>query len=318
MSFSSEVKTELAAILNLQCCQKAELSALFHIGGAIEITSLGLAITFQTTNNAVMRKFVRLLKELYRIEVTLIDKKQTNLRKDDLYFARVSDKVETLLQDLSLMNKSASFFQDVDERLIRKECCKKAYLRGAFLAGGSINSPDTASYHLEIQTFSERQAEVIQKLGETFDLNVKIAANKRGFIAYMKEAERIADFLRVSGATNQLFAFEDSRIKRDFKNSINRVINCDIANEKKALDAAKVQLEHIAVVEAHMGERLSKSIKEAIFLRKTYPEATLIELQYVSKEHYPESITKSALNHRFRAIRDLAATIATESEEFHD
>jgi hypothetical protein len=198
------------------------------------------------------------------------------------------------------------FFQDVDEALIKKECCKKAYLRGAFLAGGSINSPETSSYHLEIQTFSQKQAEILQKLGNEFGLNAKVAQNKRGFIMYMKDAERISDFLRVTGATNQLFVYEDSRIKRDFLNSINRVINCDIANEKKAMDAANRQLKHIETIEALGNEEITKSLKEAIFLRKTYPEATLLELASISGTHFPEPISKSALNHRFRAIKDLA------------
>lgn len=306
MSFSTEVKTELANLKNLSCCNTAELSALFHVGGAIELSHKGLGISFQTTNNAVIRQTIRLIKELYHVEPTLISKKQVRLQKNDLFLIKIEDKVETILNSLSLINKNALFFQDVDEALIKKECCKKAYLRGAFLAGGSINSPDTSSYHLEIQTFSQKQAEILQKLGNEFGLNAKVAQNKRGFIMYMKDAERISDFLRVTGATNQLFVYEDSRIKRDFLNSINRVINCDIANEKKAMDAANRQLKHIETIEALGNEEITKSLKEAIFLRKTYPEATLLELASISGTHFPEPISKSALNHRFRAIKDLA------------
>lgn len=314
MSFATDVKTELASLKNLTCCNNAELSALLHVGGSVELSSKGLALTFQTTNNAVIRKVIRLIKELFHVELTLLSKQQVRLQKNDLFLIKIEDKVEKILNDLSLINKNALFFQDLDEAIVKKECCKKAYLRGAFLAGGSINSPETASYHLEIQTYSQKQAEVIQKIASEFGLNVKVAPNKRGFIAYMKEAERISDFLRVTGATNQLFVFEDSRIKRDFKNSINRVINCDIANEKKALDAANKQLKYIEIIEQKGTEEITKSLEEAIFLRKTYPEGTLLELASISGTHYPEPISKSALNHRFRALKDLAMTYLIREE----
>ncbi len=305
MSFSSEIKTELQSIKQAECCNRAELSALLHIGGSIEKNSQGLNLVFQSTNNAVIRRFMILLKSLYDIDLTLLKKQSQKLRKHDIFIVKISEKVDYLLTDLSLINESAIFFQDVDARIIEEECDKRAYLRGAFLATGSINSPETSAYHMEIQAFSEVQAEVIKDLANHFDLNARVTKNKRGYIAYMKEAEKIADFLRVIGASNSLFEFEDSRIKRDFKNSINRVINCDLANEKKALDAAIKQLEQIEIIEKYH-KNLSKSMTEAIFLRKTYQDATLIELSYASIEHFGKQISKSALNHRFRAIKDLA------------
>ncbi|XMB71497.1 DNA-binding protein WhiA [Mycoplasmatota bacterium WC30] len=312
MSFSTEIKTELQSLKQLDCCNKAELSALLHIGGSIEKNSLGLSLVFQTTNNAVVRRFMILLKSLYDIEITLIKKQTNKLRKHDIFILKIADKINYILSDLSLINESAIFFQDVEERIIENECCKKAYLRGAFLATGSINSPETSAYHLEIQAFSIVQANVLKDIANNFYLNAKVAKNKRGYIAYIKEAEKIADFLRVIGASNSLFDFEDSRIKRDFKNSINRVINCDIANEKKAMMAAINQLKHIEIVERRYKDNLSKSMSEAIFLRKKYPESSLLELSYASLEYYDKQISKSALNHRFRAIKDLANRILIE------
>jgi len=314
MSYTSEVKSELANIKNLSCCQKAELSAMLHISGSVELSSKGLLLAFQTTNNAVIRKFMKLVKERYKIEPELISKKQLNLQKNDLFIAHIEDKVDLIMNELSLMNKQALFFQDVNPDLIKKECCKRAYLRGAFLGGGSINSPETATYHLEIQTTSDKQAEVLKSIGEEFQLNAKVSKNKRGYIMYIKEAEKISDFLRVTGATNQLFEFEDSRIKRDFKNSINRVINCDIANERKALDAAAHQLKHIEIIEKKNASELPKSLKEVIELRKLYPDSTLNELSYAALEHYGYLISKSALNHRFRALKDLANTLLIDEE----
>lgn len=309
MSFSTEIKTELQSIKQTDCCNTAELSALLHIGGSIEMNSQGLSLVFQTTNNAVIRRFMILLKALYNIDLTLIKKHTKKLRKHDIFIVKISEKLDNLLSDLSLINEVGVFFQEVDESIIDKECCKRAYLRGAFLATGSVNSPDTSAYHLEIQAFSEVQANVVKEIANYFSLNAKVTKNKRGFIAYIKEAEKIADFLRVIGANNSLFEFEDSRIKRDFKNSINRVINCDIANEKKALDAANKQLGYIKIIEDKHHDNISKSMAEAIFLRKKYTEATLLELSYASLEHYDKQISKSALNHRFRAIKDLANKI---------
>ncbi|XFA98453.1 DNA-binding protein WhiA [Candidatus Izemoplasma sp. B36] len=312
MSFSKTIKTELQSIKQLDCCNKAELSALLHISGSIEMNSSGLNLVFTSTNNAVVRRFVSIAKSLYDINLTIMKKEIKRLGKHDQFIVKINDKANFLLRDLSLINDNAVFFQDVDEALIEKECCKKAYLRGAFLATGSINSPETSAYHLEIQAFSEVQANVIKEIANYFNLNTKVAKNKRGYIAYIKEAERIADFLRVVGASNSLFEFEDSRIKRDFKNSINRVINCDIANERKALDAAKRQLEHIEIIEKKYKKNISKGMEEAIFLRKKYPDSTLLELSYASLEHYDKQISKSALNHRFRSIKDLANKIQIE------
>ena len=312
MSFSKEVKTELQSIKQTDCCNKAELSAMYHINGTIEKNAEGISLVFQTTNNAVMRSFMSLSKSLYSVEITLLQKKVNKLGIHDQFIAKVSQSVDLMISDLSLINQDSILFQDVDESLIEKDCCKKAYLRGAFLASGSINSPETSAYHMEIQSFSDSQANVIKKICDEYDLNAKVSQNKRGFITYIKEAEKIADFLRVIGASNSLFEFEDSRIKRDFKNSINRVINCDIANEKKAMDAANKQLEYIEIIEKRFHENLPDSIKEAIFLRKTYPESSLLELSYASLEHYDKQISKSALNHRFRAIKDLANKVLIE------
>lgn len=312
MSFSKTIKTELQSIKQLDCCNKAEISALLHLGGSIEMNSSGLNLVFTSTNNAVVRRFVSMIKALYNINLTIIKKEIKKLGKHDQFIVKINEKANLLLKDLSLINDSAIFFQDVDSSLIETECCKRAYLRGAFLATGSVNSPETSAYHLEIQAFSETQANIIKELANFFGLNTKVVKNKRGYIAYIKEAERIADFLRVIGASNSLFEFEDSRIKRDFKNSINRVINCDIANEKKALDAAKKQLEHIEIIEEKYKNNISKSMEEAIFLRKKYPESTLLELSYASLEYFDKQISKSALNHRFRAIKDLVNRIQIE------
>lgn len=318
MSFAKEVKKELQSLKHLNCCNKAELSAMLHINGSIEKNSSGISIVFQTTNNSVVRRFVFLYKQLYDYDFTLMQKKIYQFKSKEQFIVKINESADVLMNDLSLINAEAVFFHDIDLALIEKTCCKKAYLRGAFLASGSINSPNTSSYHLEIQSYSKDHAQLLKKISEEFHLNARVAKNKRGYITYMKGAERIADFLRVIGANNQLFVYEDARIKRDFKNSINRVINCDIANEKKAMDAAVEQMKYINYLEKYGDKKITKSMKEAIYLRKKYPESSLTELSYASLEHYDKQISKSALNHRFRAIKDLANKIKIFEGRHHD
>jgi DNA-binding protein WhiA len=204
----------------------------------------------------------------------------------------------------------------VDDSLLVKECCKRSFLRGAFLASGSINSPKSSSYHLEIHTYDEDTANGLTELLNEFSLNAKTLKRKRGFISYIKESEKIADFLRVVGAINALFDYEDERIKRDFVNSITRVMNMDIANQNKTLEAANRQLRSISILENMMDlEKLPKSMQEAITLRLAFPESSLNELADQSSAVLNKTISKSALNHRFRNIVELADQIMEELNE---
>jgi DNA-binding protein WhiA len=197
--------------------------------------------------------------------------------------------------------------EPIEPNFLMKECDQKAYLRGAFLASGSINSPASSSYHLEIFTHQESLAIALKDLMNRFYLNAKMVARRTGYITYIKESEKISDFIRVVGANNALFTYEDERIKRDFVNSITRVMNMDIANQNKTLEAADKQLRNISIIENMMDlSRLPKSVTEAMTLRKEYPEASLKELSELSSEVFNKSISKSALNHRYRNIQELA------------
>jgi len=242
-----------------------------------------------------------------------MSKKQMKLKKNDLYIVTIRNKASQIINELGLMNNSDDIMNDPN---LLKECCKRAYLRGAFLASGSINSPKSSSYHLEISTSTEQDAINIRDLLNFFLLNAKYIKRKRGYIAYIKEAEKIADFLRVVSAIGGLLNFEDERIQRDFVNSITRVMNMEIANQNKTLGAANKQLRSISVLENMLDmNKLSKSMKEAIELRKENPEASLQELSEISGEMFNKIISKSALNHRFRNINDLADQIMENLNE---
>ncbi|MFK5883597.1 MAG: DNA-binding protein WhiA [Candidatus Izemoplasma sp.] len=316
MSFAADTKAELLTLKSDKCCRIAELSALLRINGSITLSSEGLRIEFQTTNLHIARKVIKEVKSLYNVQVDIISKKQMKLRKNNLYIIVIRDRVNVVINELGLMSRDNNFYSTIDKTLIIKECCKKAYLRGAFLASGSINSPTSSSYHFEISTSDEDHANDLKDLLNYFHLNAKAIKKKKGFITYIKESEKIADFLRVSGAITALFEYEDERIKRDFVNSITRVMNMDIANQNKTLIAADKQLRSISILENMLNiEKLSKSMREAIILRKENPEYSLQELSYVSEEKFNKTISKSALNHRFRNINELASQIMEDLNE---
>ncbi len=313
MSFAADVKSELLNVKADNCCRLAELSALLRVHGNVNISSDGLRIEFQTLNIQIARKVISSVKELYHVDVEIISKKQMKLSKQDIYIVIVRSKAETIINELGLMIYSDHL---LDDPIVIKECCKKAFLRGAFLASGSINSPRSSSYHLEISSNDEAQSNAIKELLNYFYLNAKSVKRKKGYIAYIKESEKIADFLRLSGAITALFVYEDERIKRDFVNSITRVMNMEIANQNKTFDAANKQLRSISVLENMMDlSKLPISMQEAITLRKENPEASLVELSDISFDLFNKQISKSALNHRFRNINDLADQIMENINE---
>ena len=313
MSFASDTKSELLGVKADNCCIIAELSALLRINGDVNLSSEGLSIKFHTTNLGVARKVIKSIKDLYHVEVDIISKKQMKLNKNDMYIVIVKNKASKIINEMALMTQIDNIF---DDPLLLKECCKRSFLRGVFLASGSINSPKSSSYHLEIHSFRESDAINITDLLNFFNLNAKTLKRKRGFISYIKESEKIADFLRVSGAISSLFEFEDERIKRDFVNSITRVMNMDIANQNKTLNAANNQLRSISILENMTDlSKLPKSMKEAIDLRKKYPESSLNELSDYSDDMFNKIISKSALNHRFRNIKELADQILDNLNE---
>ncbi|KFZ27696.1 MAG: Sporulation transcription regulator WhiA [Candidatus Izimaplasma bacterium HR2] len=316
MSFASDTKSELLSLIADKCCKLAELSALLRMNGNINLSSEGLRIEFQTTNIQIARKVIKSSKELYRVEVDIVSKKQMKLKKNDIYIIIIKDKASEIINELGLMNNTDNYQEAIESTLIIKECCKRSYLRGAFLAAGSINSPKSSSYHLEIHSTDEVHALALQELMTYFYLNSKVIKKKRGYITYIKESEKIADFLRVTGAINALFEFEDERIKRDFVNSITRVINMEIANQNKTLDAANRQLRSISVLENMVDTtKLPKSMREAITLRKEFPESSLNEISAMSEQVINKRVSKSALNHRYRNINDLAQQILDDLNE---
>lgn len=306
MSFARTVKEELVTVPIELEEQLAEFSAFLNLNTEFHIETKHKMLDFKTNNPTVARRFLQLVRTLYQAETSLITQKQNKLKQRQTVIIRIQSKVEDII------NEHGMFDNPIDNQELTTQSpeAKRAYLRAAFLAGGSVNHPKTAEYHLEIYSKDSDQIVFIQQLMNYFDLNAKITKRRQGFIVYLKDAEHISNFLQVAGAQNSLFQFEDIRIKRDFNNSINRIMNCDIANEKKIFIAANEQLKDIEIIETFIPEHhIDEKMKMVMNLRKEYPESSLLDLTHTYEELYKESISKSGLNHRLIKIKQLAEQI---------
>lgn len=303
MSFASDVKKELTNLPIDDTCSKSELSALIRMNGAVSFTNQRLVVDIQTENAAIARRIYSLLKKHYQVDVELFVRKKMRLKKNNVYIVRLIDQVKEILKDLSIIDEGFEFHHQIATELIQKESCKRAYLRGAFLAGGSINNPETSSYHLEIFTLYKDHSEALCELLNSFSLNSKTLERKKGWITYLKEAEKISDFLGIIGAHNGLLRFEDVRIVRDMRNSVNRLVNCETANLNKTIGAAIRQVENIKFIDQTIGlDSLPEKLREIAKLRIEYQDVTLKELG----EMVSGGISKSGINHRLRKIDEIA------------
>ncbi|MGG7620669.1 DNA-binding protein WhiA [Bacillus coreaensis] len=304
MSFASETKKELTNIEGKECCGKAELSALIRMNGSLSFSNRKLVVDIQTENAAIARRIYTLVKRYYDVQVELLVRKKMRLKKNNVYIVRLSQDAKMILEDLFILEEGFVFAHNIAEALIKKKCCKRSYLRGAFLAGGSVNNPETSSYHLEIFSLYKEHNDSLCELMNTFGLNSKTLERKKGFITYLKEAEKITEFLNIIGAHNALLRFEDIRIVRDMRNSVNRLVNCETANLNKTIGASLRQVENIRFIQDNVGLHiLPEKLREIAELRIAYQDVTLKELgEMVSGG----TISKSGINHRLRKIDEIA------------
>ncbi len=309
MSFASETKKELVQIQTDDCCAKAELSALIRMNGVISLSNKGLVLDFATENAAIARRTLQLIKQLFDTEVDLLSRKKMQLKKNNVYIIRIKKNAREIATELGIMSESVGFVLGIAKDLVEYDCCKRAYMRGAFLAGGSVNNPETSSYHFEISTLDEELANDLRDLLNVFGLNARVLERKKGYITYIKEAEKISDFLRAIEAYNAVLNFEDVRIVRDIRNSENRLNNCEIANETKTIAAAQRQIENIELIDLVYGiDSLPERLQHIAKLRLEFPEENLTYLSEISNERGLK-LTKSGINHRMRKLSEIADEI---------
>ena len=306
MSFSNEIKNELAHMEHdKKCCEIAELAGLVRMDGTILIGSRkGIGLELVTENAAVARKAFKGLKKLFQVETEITVQRRTRLKKNNVYLVRVpgQPKVMELLDTLGLTKDGLMYNPEISDALVKKECCKRSYLRGVFLGAGSLSDPMN-SYHLEIVANSEEYADSLVKLIETFGLHPKISSRKNVLLVYLKESEQIADFLNIIGAHQALLELENIRIQKEVRNQVNRLVNCESANMNKTIDAAVRQKENIEFIQNYYGlEKLNEGLRAVAEARLEYPEISLKELGTMMDP----PLGKSGINHRMRKLEELA------------
>ncbi|WP_102341789.1 DNA-binding protein WhiA [Galactobacillus timonensis] len=310
MSFTQDVKLETSLLKAEGDEARAELSALIQLTSSLSITHEGMTLLVQTENAPVSRCVYRLLRERFaEVRIEPMVRRKMNLHKNLVYILRVYGPVTDILKDLGIYSARGLLDRPL-KTIVAKDNCARCYLRGAFMADGSVNSPSTSSYHLEIKAANPAHASFLMELLERFYIPSKQIERRGHSIVYVKAAEKIGDFLRVIGADQQLMAFENERISRDMSNNIQRLNNVDVANEVKSMQAAGRQLEDIQLLEEHMDMRsMDPKLKEVMELRRENPEATLNELAELFLQKTGSPVSKSGLKHRFVRIHELAEKI---------
>lgn len=292
MSFSGEIKKERAGrIGESRHCRLAELSAIIVFAGKISALNGGISFRPESGNPMLKEKFARLVSLLFSI-----DREWETLQGDDVF---------KILEGVKLWDRQRGCFlntETADGLLIQQSCCKRAYIRGAFLSSGSVSDPGKA-YHFEIVCRTAAQSAQLQHAINSFDIDARIVPRKKNQVVYVKEGAHIVDLLNVMEAHTALMNLENVRIVKEMRNSVNRQVNCETANISKIVNAAVRQIEDIRLIQKNKGiESLPEHLKEIALLRLAYPDAPLKELgMYLNPP-----VGKSGVNHRLRRISEIA------------
>ncbi|MFA4884376.1 MAG: DNA-binding protein WhiA [Desulfotomaculaceae bacterium] len=309
MSFSAVTKNELARVMGQRsCCRLAELAALVKMDGSIQLSGgRRLSLNIITENAAVARKIFSLVKSLFDLQTEVLVQRKNRLKKNNIYLVRFPPQqgMSDILQRLGMLDGTGRLKEIAPRDLLRRDCCRRSYLRGVFLGGGSVNSPE-GNYHLEIVTSNEKFADVISRLMNKFNLDARSSQRKNCKVIYLKESEHIISFLNIIGAHSALLNFENARIYKGMRNKVNRLVNCETANLNKTVNAAVRQIENIELIRDVLGpDNMPDSLKETAEVRLKYPDACLKELGSMMQP----PLGKSCINHRLRRIEELAEKI---------
>lgn len=313
MSFSSKTKNELSRMpIEDGCCPIVELAALVRMSGTIQILNESkINLKFTTENAAIARRIFSLLKQIYNTNVEVMVRRNRQLKKNNNYLIVVNDKSisRKILTDVYFIGMEGSSILEpkykMDEELIKKRCCKRAYIRGSFLGGGSISNPEK-TYHLEFVTNNEEHAKDLSDIINSFQLNSKIVLRKEYYVIYLKEGSQIVDLLNIIGAHQALLKLEDIRVLKDVRNNINRIVNCETANLGKTIDASIRQIEQIESIKNTIGlNKLPNSLRDVAEVRLDNPDASLKEIGLMLNP----TLGKSGVNHRFRKIEEIAESL---------
>ena len=316
MSFSSKVKDELSRQVNpARHCQIAEIAAILSLCGKIKISDQDhFSIEIHTENVAVSRKYITLLKKTFNIGTDVSIRRGAYLKRNRTYIVAVREHEDAIrvLQAAKLLNEYGEVSENlsvVRNVVVQNTCCRRAFIRGAFLASGSISDPEKF-YHFEIACVAEPKAEQLRELIATFDIEAKIVRRKKYYVVYIKEGSQIVDILNVMEAPVALMELENIRILKEMRNSVNRQVNCETANINKTVSAAVKQMDDIRYIQAVIGlDGLPDNLREMALVRLERPDATLKELG----EALNPPVGKSGVNHRLRKLGILADDLRERS-----
>ena len=298
MTFSTIVKNEVSRLDSNKLEYISELSSIVRNSAVISNSEIKIIVE----NNAIARRIYSIFKDIYEISPIITVRERIHFSRG--FIIRIVDKVNMILDDLSVNEDIPKDYIVNDEEQLR------AYLRGIFISCGSVNDPKTSRYHLEFIINSKNYAYYVNDLLNSFNLNSKVIKREKNYMVYVKEAEKISDFLRIIKAYNAVMYYEDIRIYRDHKNMTNRLNNCEQANVDKIFMSANSQLKDIEKIKSYdLMDLLDDKLKEAIEYRVKYPESSLQELSDIISNETGNKITKSGLNHRFRKIKEFANNI---------
>jgi len=302
--YSQQVRDEIMRneLSSCQRCIKAELSAILHISGSIQLAGkekLGLSVV--TESAGVARRVIKLIKSSYNIESVTRVEQVERLGKHNRYNVVIPPQngLNEMIYDLGMMTRERLIDTSIRPELVKEKCCRASYLRGAFLAGGSITDPHKKTYHLELVTHNEEFAAGLVYLMSLVNIKAKLAKRKEQYLVYLKDSEAIGKFLSTINAYQGVIKLEEVKVVKELRAEVNRLVNCETANLEKTLSAAWKQVAIInRLKELNLFNNLSDSLKITAELRLEYPEVSLKEL---GELHSPP-ISKSAVNHRLRLI----------------
>ncbi len=308
MSFTATVKEEVSQLNTTTTEEISELSALVRNLSLIQESSFQI----MTENENVSRHIFLLIKKLYDVTSRITVRRGYNFNKNLQYILEVRTKKNEILEDLSII-ESGKMLMIPHTYIYDDFELKRAYLRGIFLSCGSINDPKTSRYHLEFLFSDLDYSQFIMNLLNHFKLNAKFLKRDNKYMIYMKESEKIGDFLRIIGADKATMYYEDIRIYREEKNRTNRLNNCEQANVDKSIETASQQIKEIEYLKQYdMFDLLDEKVQEVANYRLKYPEVSLLELSEIITLETGNKITKSGLYHRFKKIKELVGKTKTE------
>ena len=292
-SFTTQIKDEITKIETNKMESLSEVVAYIRYSVNLENDHLTLFIE----NASVARRMFNLIKRLYGVEIKLTIRTLKKFTVKKVYILEIFDKVDIIKSDVLDITKNILNYSEEE---------RNAYLKGIFLATGSINDPSKSKYHLELLIVDEELAELANNILLTLEFSSKILKREKGYMVYIKSSEEISDFIKLLGAINALFYYEDIRIYRDHKNMVNRLNNCEQANVEKSMRTCNEQLENINYLKEHdLLTLLDEKVIIVIDYRIKYPETTMNELAEIITLETEYNITKSGINHHFRKIKDL-------------